>query len=43
VAPEVMPHRLVLSYEALADGVKPNDVINTIISNVFAPALHFTQ
>jgi MoxR-like ATPase len=43
VAPEVMPHRLVLSYEALADGVKPSEVINTIISNVFAPALHFTQ
>jgi MoxR-like ATPase len=43
VAPEVMPHRLVLSYEALADGVKPNDVINTIISNVYAPALQFNQ
>ena len=29
VAPEVLRHRLVLSYEALADGVTPDDIVGT--------------
>jgi MoxR-like ATPase len=41
VAPEVLPHRLVLTYEALADGVRPMDVVNTLISNIYAPVVSF--
>jgi MoxR-like ATPase len=31
VAPEVLPHRLVLSYEALADGLPPESVVAEIL------------
>ena len=36
-APDVLRHRLVLSYEALADGVTPEDVLSRILSTVPAP------
>ena len=39
VAYEVMNHRLVLSYEALADGVEATQIVATILSRTFAPAI----
>ena len=37
VAPDVLRHRLVLSYEALGDGVTPEDVLGAILANVPLP------
>jgi MoxR-like ATPase len=37
VAPEVLRHRLMLSYDALADGIKIDDVVNTILGAIQAP------
>ncbi len=37
VAPDVLRHRLVLSYEALADGTTPEEVLGRILSTVPAP------
>jgi len=39
VAPEVLPHRLVLSYEALADGLPPEKVVGEILRNVQQPTV----
>jgi MoxR-like ATPase len=39
IAPDVMRHRFVLSYQALADGVSPDDVIDRILAVVPAPEL----
>ncbi len=36
-APDVLRHRLVLSYEALADGVTPETVLGRVLSTVPAP------
>jgi len=36
-APDVLRHRLVLSYEALADGVTPEAVLGRVLSTVPAP------
>ena len=38
IAPEVLRHRLVLSYEALADGVEADDLVNRIITAIQLPA-----
>jgi MoxR-like ATPase len=37
LAPDVIRHRLVLSYEALADNVSPDDLLNQIINAVPVP------
>jgi MoxR-like ATPase len=37
VAPDVLRHRLVLSYEALGDNVTPEDVLGAILANVPLP------
>ncbi|MBS0328096.1 MAG: MoxR family ATPase [Proteobacteria bacterium] len=37
VAPDVLRHRLVLSYEALADGVTPDDLVRRVMQAVAAP------
>jgi MoxR-like ATPase len=37
LAPDVMRHRLVLSYEALAEGKSADDLIRTVMSHVAAP------
>jgi MoxR-like ATPase len=37
VAPDVMRHRLVLSYEALAQGLDADDILNRVLSTVPAP------
>jgi len=43
VAPEVLRHRLVLSYEALAQGVDVETVLARLLSTVVAPRLTPTQ
>jgi MoxR-like ATPase len=37
VAPDVLRHRLVLSYEAEADGIRPDDVLRGLLSAVEIP------
>jgi len=39
VAPDIMRHRLVLSYEALADGVSVDDVLSRVLGAVEPPKL----
>jgi len=36
---EILNHRIVLSYEAMADGVEPGQVVHTLLSRVLAPAV----
>lgn len=43
IAFEVLNHRIVLSYEALADGVQPGDLVKKILSTVYAPAVSPAQ
>jgi MoxR-like ATPase len=43
VAPDVLRHRLVLSYEALADGVSVDDLVRRILATVQAPRLAPSQ
>jgi MoxR-like ATPase len=37
VAPEVLRHRLLLTYDALAEGIRTDDLIGRILSSVEAP------
>jgi MoxR-like ATPase len=37
VVPDVLRHRLLLTYEAEAEGMKPDDIIEQILHNVAAP------
>jgi MoxR-like ATPase len=37
LAPDVLRHRLVLSYEALAQGITPDDIVNRILNGVRVP------
>ena len=37
VLPDVLRHRLVLSYEGLADGVTPERIIDIVLSHVRLP------
>ena len=43
VAPDVLRHRLVLSYEALADGVSIDDLLHKLLTTVPAPRLAPSQ
>ncbi|HLF71573.1 MAG TPA: MoxR family ATPase [Dehalococcoidia bacterium] len=43
LAPDVMRHRLVLSYEALADRVTPDSIIERVLEAVAAPQRPFTD
>jgi MoxR-like ATPase len=43
VAPDVLRHRLVLSYEALAEGVSVDDLVRRILATVQAPRLAPSQ
>ena len=38
LAPDVLRHRLVLSYEALSDGVSPDDLLDRLLAAVDEPA-----
>jgi MoxR-like ATPase len=37
LAPDVLRHRLVLSYEALADGLTPDQIVLRIMKHIRAP------
>jgi MoxR-like ATPase len=39
VIPDVLRHRLVLSYDALADEVSPDDVISRVLQTVGLPQI----
>ena len=43
IAPEVLRHRLVLSYEALADGVEADHVVNRVITAIQLPRIAPSQ
>jgi MoxR-like ATPase len=43
LVPDVMRHRLVLSYEALSDGVTPDEILQKILQAVPAPVLSARQ
>ena len=43
VARDVLRHRVLLSYEALADGVTAEDVVTRIVSTVGVPRVTPTQ
>jgi MoxR-like ATPase len=43
VGPDVLRHRLLLSYEALADGVDAEQVVNRILATVHAPRVAPSQ
>ena len=43
VAPDVLRHRVLLSYEAIADGVTAEQIVNRIIGTVLAPRLAPSQ
>ncbi len=43
IAPEVLRHRLVLSYEALADGVEADAILQRVLSTVWAPRIAPSQ
>ena len=38
LAPDVLRHRLVLSYEAMTEGVTPEQVVRRLMSQVVPPA-----
>ena len=39
VAPEILRHRLILTYDALANGVLADDVIGTLLASVAQPQI----
>ena len=39
VAPEVLRHRVTLTYDALAEGVQPDDVVRSVLGTVPAPRI----
>jgi MoxR-like ATPase len=43
IAPEVLPHRLVLSYEALADGITAESVVARVLEATPQPVVTPTQ
>ena len=43
IAPEVLRHRIVLSYEALADGVDADHVVNRVITAIQLPRIAPSQ
>ena len=39
VAPEILRHRVLLSYEAIADGIEADQIVNRVLSTVVAPVV----
>ena len=39
VAPEVLRHRVLLSYEAIADGIEPDQIVTRVLSTIVAPVV----
>ncbi|HWG85134.1 MAG TPA: MoxR family ATPase [Deinococcales bacterium] len=40
IAPEVLRHRVILSYDGLADSVRPDDLVSQVIAAVPLPRVH---
>ena len=43
LAPDVLRHRIVLSYEALAEGIQPDAIVQRVLSVVQQPRLEMTR
>jgi MoxR-like ATPase len=43
IAPDVLAHRLVLSFDAVADGVAPESIIQRIVESVPLPVIARAQ
>jgi MoxR-like ATPase len=43
IAPEVLRHRIVLSYEALADGIEADHIVNRVITAIQLPRIAPSQ
>ena len=43
LAPDVLRHRLVLSYESLADGVTPDDILARLLTAIPVPDVPLTE
>ena len=43
VAPDVLRHRVLLSYDAIAEGISPEQVVDHIVSTIPAPRVTPTQ
>jgi MoxR-like ATPase len=43
VAPEVLRHRITLTYDALAEGIHPESVVNSLLARIPAPSIAPTQ
>ena len=43
VAPEVLRHRVVPSFDALAEGIAPDQLVNRVLSTVVAPRVAPSQ
>ena len=43
IAPDVLRHRVLLSYEAIADGITAEHIVNRVVSTVVAPRLAPSQ
>jgi len=43
IAPDVLRHRVLLSYEAIADGVTAEHIVNRVVGSVLAPRLAPSQ
>src|SRR5688500_16098780 len=43
IAPDVLRHRVLLSYEAIADGVTAEQIVNRVVGTVIAPRLAPSQ
>ena len=43
LAPDVLRHRIVLSYEALAEGIQPDAIVQRVLSAVQQPRLEMTR
>jgi MoxR-like ATPase len=39
IAPDVLAHRLVLSFDAVADGIEPESIIHRIVESVPLPVI----
>ena len=43
LAPDVLRHRIVLTYEALAEGVQPDAIVERVLGAVQQPRLELTR
>ncbi|MEO8541868.1 MAG: ATPase, partial [bacterium] len=43
LAKDVLRHRLVLTYQALADGITPDDILDGVLKSVAQPRIELAQ